>query len=170
VRRDDTAGGWVLPVPTIDPQIVLRSARALDRYGPDFRYGHYIVARRAVSLGVFVAGAGTVAAFAQLRPTRELLLMLKDRGAGPSERQRERAWFTVRFAARSAGGERIVTEVRGGDPGYDETAKMVAESALCLAHDQLPALAGQLTPAVAMGRPLIERLQRAGIVFQDVPR
>ncbi|MGZ4243627.1 MAG: saccharopine dehydrogenase family protein, partial [Solirubrobacteraceae bacterium] len=45
-HHDDTAGGWVIPAPTIDPVTVLRSARALDRYGPDFRYAHYIVARR----------------------------------------------------------------------------------------------------------------------------
>ena len=42
---------------------------------------------------------------------------------------------------------------------------MLAESALCLAHDDLPDRAGQLTPAVAMGDALIARLQAAGIGF-----
>ena len=56
------------------------------------------------------------------------------------------------------GGRRVVTEVSGGDPGYGETSKMLAESALCLAHDDLPDRAGQLTPAVAMGQALIDRL------------
>jgi short subunit dehydrogenase-like uncharacterized protein len=55
--------------------------------------------------------------------------------------------------------------VAGGDPGYGETAKMLAESALCLAFDRVPERAGQLTTAAAMGRPLIDRLQRAGITF-----
>jgi short subunit dehydrogenase-like uncharacterized protein len=59
-----------------------------------------------------------------------------------------------------------MTEVTGGDPGYGETSKMLAESALCLAHDELPARTGQLTPAVAMGQALIDRLQRAGIEFR----
>ncbi len=45
---------------------------------------------------------------------------------------------------------------------------MLAESALCLAHDDLPDRSGQLTPAVAMGQPLIDRLQRAGIQFRTV--
>ena len=45
---------------------------------------------------------------------------------------------------------------------------MLAESALCLAHDQLPERSGQLTTAVAMGQPLIDRLQRAGIGFEVV--
>ena len=31
-----------------------------------------------------------------------------------------------------------MTEVSGGDPGYGETLKMLAESALCLAQDELP--------------------------------
>ena len=53
-HHDDTAGGWVLPAPTIDPQVVLRSARALERYGPEFSYGHYIVNKRLAKLG----GAG----------------------------------------------------------------------------------------------------------------
>ncbi|MER6919786.1 saccharopine dehydrogenase NADP-binding domain-containing protein, partial [Streptomyces spiralis] len=38
-------GAWALPLPTIDPQIVVRSARALERYGPDFRYRHYAAVR-----------------------------------------------------------------------------------------------------------------------------
>src|SRR5579864_2986833 len=40
-RHDDVAGAWIVPFPTIDPTTVLRSARALERYGPDFSYGHY---------------------------------------------------------------------------------------------------------------------------------
>ncbi|MGH2913789.1 MAG: saccharopine dehydrogenase family protein, partial [Solirubrobacteraceae bacterium] len=45
-RHDPAAGGWVLPLPTIDPITVLRSARALDRYGPAFSYAHNVVAGR----------------------------------------------------------------------------------------------------------------------------
>ena len=66
-----------------------------------------------------------------------------------------------------AGGEKVMTEVSGGDPGYGETSKMLAESALCLAHDDLPETAGQVTTAQAMGRPLIERLDAAGHHVQD---
>ncbi len=68
----------------------------------------------------------------------------------------------------SSDGRRIVTEVTGGDPGYGETSKMLAESALCLAHDELPERSGQLTPAVAMGDALLQRLQAAGIGFTVV--
>jgi len=43
---------------------------------------------------------------------------------------------------------------------------MLGEAALCLAHDELPEHPGQVTPAVAMGEALIDRLQRAGIRFE----
>jgi short subunit dehydrogenase-like uncharacterized protein len=166
-HHDDTAGGWVIPAPTIDPVTVLRSARALDRYGPDFSYAHYIVAKRLPVAAGLVAGIGGVVALAQLPPTRNLLLKLKDPGDGPSPEEREKAWFKVRFRGEG-GGRRVVTEVSGGDPGYGETSKMLAEAALCLAHDDLPDRAGQLTPAVAMGQALIDRLVAAGIGFATV--
>ena len=58
------------------------------------------------------------------------------------------------------------TRVSGGDPGYGETAKMLAESALCLAFDDNPATAGQVTTAQAMGEHLLARLQAAGMTFE----
>jgi short subunit dehydrogenase-like uncharacterized protein len=164
-HRDTDAGGWVMPLPTIDPQIVLRSARALPRYGPDFGYGHYMVQKRVTTLAGFAGGAGAAIALAQFPPTRKLLLKLKSPGEGPTAEQREKAWFRVRFVGEG-GGERVVTEVSGGDPGYGETAKMLGESALCLVHDELPEASGQLTTAFAMGQPLVDRLQRAGIAFR----
>jgi len=36
---------------------------------------------------------------------------------------------------------------------------------MCLAFDELPSTAGQVTTAVAMGDALIERLRKAGISF-----
>ena len=59
-----------------------------------------------------------------------------------------------------------MSEVRGGDPGYTETAKMLAESALCLAFDENPPAAGQVTTATAMGDNLIKRLVSAGLVVR----
>jgi short subunit dehydrogenase-like uncharacterized protein len=164
-HRDAEAGGWVVPLPTIDPQHVLRSARALERYGPEFTYGHYAVVRRLPVLAGMAVGAGAAIALAQLPPMRSLLLNLKSPGEGPSPEQRAKNWFRVRFVGEG-GGKRVVTEVSGGDPGYGETSKMLAESALCLAHDELPERSGQLTPAVAMGQSLIDRLMRAGIQFR----
>lgn len=164
-RRDEIAQSWVVPLPTIDPQIVARSARILDVYGPDFTYSHYAAIKRLPMLAGGAVGVGALAGLAQIEPLRERLGSLRKPGEGPSEAQREKSWFTVRFHG-TAGDAEVVTEVSGGDPGYGETSKMLAESALSLAFDDLPARAGQLTPAAAMGDALIERLRRAGIRFE----
>ncbi|MEU3281131.1 saccharopine dehydrogenase family protein [Streptomyces antibioticus] len=158
-------GAWALPLPTIDPQIVRRSAKALERYGPDFRYRHYAAVRRLPVAVGGVAAVGTLAVAAQFPPVRRALSDRLKPGEGPSAEKRARSWFSVRFVGEG-GGRRVCTEVSGGDPGYDETAKMFAEGALALALDDLPPTAGQVTTAVAMGDALTERLIRAGIRFR----
>lgn len=160
-------GMWLVPLPTIDPQIVARSARAADDYGPDFRYRHYAGMRR---LPVAIAGAAGMAGLvglAQLPPGRRLLESRITPGHGPSAERRAAGWFRVRFYAEAAG-RRLVTEVSGGDPGYGETAKMLAEAALCVALDELPPTSGQVTTATALGDALLARLQAAGIEFRTV--
>ena len=163
-RRSGAARAWVLPLPGIDAQIVARSAAALPGYGPDFRYAHHAAVKR---LPVALAGAlGTAALVcaAQVPPLRRAVSSLRRPGQGPDERQRAESWFTVRFSGES-GGRRVVTEVSGGDPGYTETAVMLAESALALAFDELPPTAGQVTTAAALGTALIDRLTAAGLTF-----
>ena len=168
VRFEKSLGTWVVPFPTVDPQVVRRSAAALDRYGPEFRYGHYVQVKKLASAAAMIAGVSALFALAQAGPTRRWLLSKQTSGDGPSAERRAKSWFRVRFHGEG-GGRKVVAEVKGGDPGYSETAKMLAESALCLAHDQLPDRAGQLTTAAAMGDALLERLQRAGISFEVVP-
>lgn len=158
---------WACPLPTIDPVIVLRSARQLDVYGPDFRYGHYL---RVKSLPRVVVGGMTVASIftlAQLGPTRRWLLGRRQSGEGPSAEVRAKSRFSVVFHG-SAGDRQVRTEVRGGDPGYGETSKMLAESCLAMTLDRqrLPEHFGVVTPAVAMGDILLQRLQTAGIRFE----
>lgn len=162
---DRAVDAWVLPLPTIDPQIVVRSARALDRFGPDFSYSHFLAVRSPLVAAGVGAGAAGVFALAQVPASRRLLLRLRPSGAGPAAERRAAGRFRVRFLATGAG-RTVATEVTGGDPGYGETSKMLAESALCLAFDPLPRTVGQVTTAVAMGDALRERLQRAGIAFR----
>ncbi|MCI3270851.1 trans-acting enoyl reductase family protein [Streptomyces cylindrosporus] len=158
-------GAWALPLPTIDPQIVARSAKALHRYGPDFRYRHYAAVRHLPVAVGGVAAMGALVTVAQLPPARRWLSDRLKPGEGPDAEKRAKSWFSVRFVGEG-GGRRVFTEVSGGDPGYDETAKMFAESALSLALDELPATSGQVTTAVAMGDALTDRLRRAGIRFR----
>lgn len=156
---------WAVPLPTVDPQIVGRSAAALPRYGPEFTYRHYAVIKHLTTIAWLGFGLATMGVLAQIPPARRWLLNRRKPGDGPSEEKRAKSWFTVRFVGHG-GGQRVVTEVAGGDPGYTETAKMLAESALCLAFDNLPPTSGQVTTAVAMGNALIDRLRAADIVFQ----
>ena len=147
--------------------MVARSGAALPAYGPKFRYSHYAGTK---TLRFAAGGAATVTALglaAQVKPVRNLLLSRIKPGDGPDPSRREKSWFRVDFVGE-AGGSTIRTRVSGGDPGYDETAKMLAESALCLALDDNPPTSGQVTTAQAMGDNLVARLQKAGIVFEVV--
>lgn len=163
-RRD---GFWAVPLPTIDPQIVAASAAALDEYGPDFRYSHYAGVKRLPMVAGGIAAVGGLVLAAQVRPLRNALQSRWAPGNGPDPERRAKSWFKARFTGQG-GGRRAVVEVSGGDPGYDETAKMLAESAMCLALDDVPEVSGQTTTAVAMGKLLRERLVAAGIVFRVV--
>ncbi|MFI6826603.1 saccharopine dehydrogenase family protein [Kribbella sp. NPDC050241] len=157
-------GFWAVPLPTIDPQIVGYSARLLEEYGPDFRYSHYAALERLPMVAGGIGGVVLLMAAAQIPPARNALLKRLQPGDGPSPERRARSWFNVRFVGRG-GGKQVITEVAGGDPGYDETAKMLAESALCLCLDDLPTTAGQTTTAAAMGPALRQRLVNAGMTF-----
>lgn len=162
IRRNKFAGGWVAPLPTIDPFIVIRSAAAKERYGPDFRYGHYLAARHLLTIIGMGLMISVLFVLAQIPPLRRFLLRFLTPGDGPSEELRAKSWFRVRFEGE-AGGQRVKTEISGGDPGYTETAKMLAESGLALVDTAEGATGGQLTPVAAIGDALLERLPAAGI-------
>ncbi|TIC88223.1 saccharopine dehydrogenase [Nocardioides sp. GY 10113] len=169
--RDADLGYWLLPMPTLDPFVVARSGAALASYGPDFRYSHFAGAKTLRYAVGGALGVGALALGAQVPPVRAFLLDRIPQGEGPSASRREKSWFTVDFVAETvpdAGGVpvKVRTRVSGGDPGYTETAKMLAESAMCLALDDLPETAGQVTTATAMGDALLARLQAAGMVFE----
>ncbi|MEU7609746.1 saccharopine dehydrogenase NADP-binding domain-containing protein [Micromonospora sp. NPDC049204] len=165
LARSAELGIWTVPLPTIDPQVVRRSAAARPEYGPDFRYRHFAAVKRLPTVLAGAVGLGALVGLVKLPPSRRWLLGRLASGQGPTPEQRAASWFRVRFVG-TGGGQRVVTEVAGGDPGYDETAKMLAESALCLALDELPPTAGQLTPVAAMGDALLDRLIRAGLTFR----
>ena len=166
-HRDADLGYWLMPMPTVDPTIVKRSALARDDYGPEFTYSHYAGFKSLPYAGGAAAGVLGVVAAAQVGPLRSQLLKRVPQGEGPSARKRAKSWFTVDFIGEG-GGTKVHTRVSGGDPGYDETAKMLAESALCLAFDDNPETTGQVTTVQAMGENLLDRLSKSGISFTVV--
>lgn len=166
-HRDPVLGYWLLPLPTIDPIIVARSGAALAAYGPTFRYSHYAGTKtlRYAAAGAVVVGA--LAAASQVKPVRNFLLGKVAAGDGPDEAKRDKSWFTVDFVGEG-GGQTVHTRVSGGDPGYTETSMMLAEAALCLAFDDNPSTAGQVTTAQAMGDNLLTRVQAGGLRFETL--
>jgi short subunit dehydrogenase-like uncharacterized protein len=92
-------------------------------------------------------------------------------GEGPSREKIEAGGFEIHhFGTISAQQKKMKATVSGtSDPGYGETAKMLAESAICLAKQAniLPgAKGGILTPATSMGTVLVDRLRKAGMTFR----
>jgi short subunit dehydrogenase-like uncharacterized protein len=165
--KDAVLGYYLLPMPTIDPLVVTRSAAALEAYGPDFRYSHFAGLKTLRYTVGGALGVGSMVVAANIPPLRNALKKRIKQGEGPSESRRAKSWFTVDFIGEG-GGRTVHTRVSGGDPGYTETSKMLAESALCLAFDDNPPTAGQVTTAAAMGEALLARLQAAGITFEVV--
>jgi short subunit dehydrogenase-like uncharacterized protein len=160
----------------INTRVVRRSNALLGyAWGRDFRY------REAMSFGrgprglLLASGvaAGTTLGVAALAvaPVRRLVArrLLPAPGEGPSREVRESGFFVTRLVGKMDGRPKTLrATVRGtSDPGYGETAKMISESALCLAldGDAIRREGGVLTPASCMGMRLVQRLRDAGMTF-----
>jgi short subunit dehydrogenase-like uncharacterized protein len=173
-HRPQRLGGWAVPMPTVDPLIVLRSARILPGYGRLFVYGHYAHVRRTSTLVAGGLAVGAAALAARTRPGRTALeRFLPAPGEGPDADARAAGRFTVLLVGtahrdRAEDDVRIIARVRGGDPGYGETSRMLAEAALTLASDERPDVTGVVTPAVGLGVPYRQRLETAGMRFEIV--
>lgn len=177
---DEDIRRWTAPfiMAAINSRVVRRS-HALQgwRYGRHFRYREVMRLndglRGRLRANGLVLGLGAAMGLGSLSPLRRLAqaTILPNPGEGPSAEERQSGFFLTNMLGKvsnePAPGETwLKATIRGiNDPGYGETAKMLAESALCLAQDDLPARGGILTPATAMGIPLVERLRTAGMTF-----
>jgi short subunit dehydrogenase-like uncharacterized protein len=161
-----------LMAPTNGP--VVRRGVALAGYpwGEDFSYREVMSTPGNVRGAVMAAGVtGMLGAMGAALASPALRGQLKKRlpqpGDGPSEEKREKGHWKVRYLAKRDGEKLLcVWGDPNGDPGYKSTAKMLGESALCLAYDKLTSEPGCTTPAVAMGNFLANRLKAAGLTFE----
>lgn len=173
VRRTPD-GHWTGPfvMAGFNTRIVRRSNALLDHaYGRTFSYNEIMdfgtSAKAPAVATAMTAGLLGVAGGMQFGPTRAVLdRLLPKPGDGPSEENQGRGRFRMEIEARTTTGARFRTTVAAqADPGYSGTAIMLGQSALCLAHDDLPDRAGVLTPAVAMGSVLADRLRAQGFTL-----
>ena len=176
---DEDAGCWTGPfvMAGVNTRVVRRShALAGYPYGREFRY------REAVMTGkgpggwfkgtLMTLGLGALVLAISFAPTRRLLLrfFLPSPGEGPGPEAREAGFFNLMQVGKLPDGTVIRTRITGDrDPGYGSTSKMLAESAVCLAKDELVSPGGVLTPSAAMGDALLRRLrENAGLTFDVV--
>jgi short subunit dehydrogenase-like uncharacterized protein len=144
---------WALPMPVADVHIVKRSAlRMPEVYGAAFAYGQFFLARSTGSMLKLVAGVLMLFALARFRWFRERLLTRFEPGTGPDPARRAASFFEVTAIAETVDGRAAEHVIRGGDPGYDETAKMAADAAIAiLAKHRAGTLKhGVLTPVEAL--------------------
>ncbi|MCR9096596.1 MAG: saccharopine dehydrogenase NADP-binding domain-containing protein [bacterium] len=174
---DEAFGQWVAPfvMAGINTKVVRRSNALLGfRYGEDFRYDEAMLmgagpAGMAKASATSFGSAATMGMMA-IGPIRRLVSgRLPQPGDGPTKAQREKGYFDLRLRGTTPDGRVVNARVRGDrDPGYGSTAKMLAESALCLARDTLDSPGGMHTPASAMGEALLARMPDAGVTFEVV--
>ena len=176
--RDDLTGQWTAPfvMAPFNTRIVRRSNALLAHaYGPGFHYREAMgfgtdLRARATALAV-TAGLGVAMAAMSNPLTRPLAdRLVPAPGQGPDEQARANGRFRMEVRTVTDSGRRYVAVVAAhGDPGYAATAVMLGESALCLALDLGEHGGGVLTPAVAMGAALVDRLRAQGFTMTVAP-
>ena len=94
--------------------------------------------------------------------------MIPKPGEGPDKSARENGFFNLMLFGKLADGKVLRARVTGDrDPGYGSTSKMLSESAICLAKDDIAVGGGFWTPASAMGDLLRQRMiENAGLTFE----
>lgn len=121
----------------------------------------------------FMTWFGTIfAGTALLNPITGTLMkkfVLPTPGQGPTQKQMDHGYLLLSGVGEGKNGSMVESEFYfPGDPGYKETARMVAESGLCLALNakDLPVQTGGFySPSAAMGDVLLSRLCLTGCKF-----
>lgn len=177
IRFDASAGSWTAPfiMATVNTRVVRRSHALLGYpWGDAFRYHEAIRTGRGLGgwfrSAMITAGLTGLFGAASFGWSRGLLerYVLPKPGTGPDAAAREQGFFNLEQLGQLADGRHIRGKITGDrDPGYGSTSKMLAESAVCLAMDDLDSAGGVLTPSAAMAEPLLQRLRtNAGLSFE----
>jgi short subunit dehydrogenase-like uncharacterized protein len=167
---------WTAPffMSPINKEVVRRSAWLRSQLGKGserFQYHERIV--MGERFGYLKAGltATMLTTFYLLSKNavgRKLLRRLGPKpGEGPSESVRQNGFFRGRLVCYSQGVCKMIVRMeREGDPGNDITVALACESArLAVENAFTHNLKGFLTPSIAFGEQLIQRLEKTGFRF-----
>ena len=177
VVYDKKIKSWIAPfvMAGINTRIVRRSnALSNYKYGKDFKYDEAIMTGNGfkgklrgtlISIPLIFLAAKPGSLFNKI-----FNFFTPKPGEGPNKKERESGYFNSKFFVFQEDSNTSIFKVTGDrDPGYGSTSKMLAESAVCLAKDDLEKTYGVLTPSYAMGDDILERLEsNAGLSFKKI--
>ena len=157
---------WALIFPDIDQYIIRSSSKLIDGYGQNVRFVKYMLFKSLFKVAALLVPLFFILFLAKFKISKKWLESFIPSGTGPSKEDRAKHWFEYTLIGKTEK-HKIITTVKGGDPGYGETSKFVTEMglALILDKDQLNHKKGVLTPAACAGDIMLERLQKSGIEF-----
>ncbi len=162
---------------TVMAQSIMRS-NALNKYSKDLTYREAMVfpnffAALSASIGLVAGGTAFY-----ISPIRSLLLkfgLLPKPGEGPSSEAMDESFLEVKTVAHGVkkDGKSPVQVTQSlyfpTDPGYRDTARMLAETALTMILDEkdtrVNTKGGVLTPSAACGSALLDRLVQTGCEY-----
>ena len=177
VKYDEDSKSWIAPfmMAGINTKIVRRSnALSNYSYGKNFTYDESIMTGDGFRGRIKAIISVLPLIFLSAKPgsllKRIFNFFTPKPGQGPNENERENGYYSMRFYIRYNDKSRALVRVTGDrDPGYGSTSKMLAESAICLSKDSLKDTYGVITPSIAMGDQILDRLQaKAGLTFKFI--
>ena len=178
VKKNKIIDRWTAPfmMAFANTRVVRRSAALMEAqgqaYGSGFVYHEGTYFKRYIKAFMMSVFTGFLLLLIT-SPLRHVIRRLLPRpGEGPSEKIMLNGYFKCLLIAEAEDGERRIFSMHAsGDPGYRLTSRFICESAMLLAGDieKLPggkAYGGVLTPATALGRPMIDRLLKRDVHFE----
>ena len=163
---------WLAPffMAMINTRGVRRSAGLYAQmgapYGRDFTYDEAFETKtRGAGLTLTAATAVGFAALGTSAGRKLVARFGTQPGQGPSEEAMDKGSVRVRVVATADSGRKAIsTFTASGDAGNRVTVRILCECALALVLDRerLPKVGGILTPAVAFGPVLVDRLRELG--------
>ena len=163
---DSDINMWTAPffMAPINTRIVRRSIEIISAE-PDSPYSKDVYYRER-AIADSEEAAVRLAQKIPLQKRKDLIKTgkLPSQGSGPSAATRKASSFTTRVIATDTSGNKLETIMTGGDPGYEETARMVSESALLILSGKHNKYYGVGTPAVVFGDHLVDSLNNIKVI------